>query len=301
MNTPPTPLDERPRSGPYSGLNVNSAKRFLTQQFRKAGLSTPDLDARLLVSFVTGLSRTDLVVRGTEFLTPEMFNQICRVSERRLSGEPIDHILGTREFYGYPFKVTKDVLSPRPETEGVVDMALAVMSGQAAPHFLDLGTGSGAILLSVLAECPHAQGVGVDISGAALKVARGNAEALGVADRATFICTRWTAGLSQRFDVIVSNPPYITDAAMEALDVEVAGFDPDIALRGGADGLVAYRDILGEVSSHLKPHGVLIFEIGYDQGSAVAEMMQHSGYENIKIDKDLAGHDRVVSGMWPVN
>jgi release factor glutamine methyltransferase len=266
-------------------------------QFREAGLDTPDLDARLLVMAATGFSHTDMIARGTEFPTANVFALIENYAARRVAGEPVDHILGYREFYGRPFKVTKDVLSPRPETEMLVDAALEVLKAKPNARILDLGTGSGAIIISILAETKHVQGVAVDVSEAALDITRENAIAHDIDTRLTVLQGSWFAPVTGQFDLILSNPPYITAAAMTDLDMEVKGFDPDIALRGGDDGLAAYRDIIQSAVGYLRPDGVLLFEIGYDQGKSVSEILTVAGFTYISVHKDLAGHDRMIKAV----
>ena len=215
-------------------------------QLREAGLDSPDLDARLLVMAATGFSHADMIARGTELLSAEALELMSDYTERRLAGEPVDNILGSREFYGRSFKISKDVLSPRPETEMLVDAALEILKETPDARILDLGTGSGAIIISCLAEAAHAEGVAVDMSPEALTIAEKNAKTHGVADRLTFLHGSWFEPVTGVFDIILSNPPYITDEAMKALDIEVAQFDPELALRGGADGLTAYRAIISE-------------------------------------------------------
>ncbi len=294
-----TPRDQRPQSGPYSGLTLNSAKRFLAQQFRAAGLDTPDLDARLLVMAACGLSHADLIAQGTEFITPPKFEALSGFAQRRLDGEPIDYILGYRDFYGRRFQITKDVLSPRPETEGLIDLALELYPADAPINILDLGTGSGAIILTLLAERALWRGVGSDISPAALEVAAQNADILEVAGRAAFAHGSWFEPVKGRYDMIMSNPPYIDSAHMAVLPREVAGFDPELALFGGEDGLSAYRMIAAQAQDHLKPKGWLLLEIGYDQKSAVLNLLKAEGFTGITCAKDLSGHDRVIRAQSP--
>jgi len=289
-----TPLDQRPKSGPYSGLTLNSAKRFLAQQFRAAGLDSPELDARLLVMAATDLDHADLIARGTEFIAPDAFEQICRLSERRLAGEPIDHILGYREFYARRFFINKDVLSPRPETEGLIDIALDLFGSSAPQQCLDLGTGSGAIIITLLAERLNWTGVASDVSQAALDIARKNAENLGVSARLRFQRSAWFDRLEGQFDLILSNPPYIDAAHMAALAPEVAGYDPALALYGGEDGLEAYRVLSAQAQAYLKPQGWLLLEIGYDQKDAVTALLLAAGFHNVTCRQDLAGQDRVI-------
>ncbi len=273
---------------------ITAARRDLTDQFRAARLETPDLDARILLMAATGLCHADLITRNGDRLSPGNSEKLAVMAERRLAGEPIDHILGYREFYGYRFEVTKDVLSPRPETELLVEVALAAIKNVKTPHILDLGTGSGAIVVSILAENPSATGIAVDLSEDALKIAQTNARTHNVNRRLDFLQGSWFEPITGHFDIILSNPPYITDAAMGQLSREVANFDPDIALRGGPDGLEAYRAIIGGASAHLKPGGCLIFEIGYDQGQAVTALLKAANFRDIDLARDLAGHDRVI-------
>lgn len=292
------PLDQRPRSGLYYGLNISSAKRFLMTQFREAGLETADLDARLLIMAATGFSHTEMIARGNEVCALEAQDLIAQYSERRLRGEPVDHILGYREFYGRRFKINKDVLSPRPETEMLIDAALTIIGSKPEARILDLGTGSGAIVTSILAEAHHVQAIAVDMSAAALSVARENAKVHGVDKRVVFLEGSWFGPVQDRFDIILSNPPYITNAAMEELANEVSEFDPDLALRGGEDGVTAYRAIISDAPDYLKPEGTLLLEIGYDQAQSVCELLQGPHFASISIVKDLSGHDRMIKAAY---
>jgi len=267
-----TPLDQRPRSGPYSGLNARSAKRFLSQAFREAGVPFADEDALEIILAATGFDRAALMLRGTEFLSPDVFETIQDHMARRLSGEPVDNILGWREFYGRRFQISRDVLSPRADTENLVRGALSRLDKAKEPTLVDLGTGSGAIGLTLLAERDDVRLVATDHSEAALSIAEQNAAALDVFARVRFAQGAWWDAIAagSAFDMIVSNPPYITNEAMEALETEVVEFDPDLALRGGADGLDAYRTIISEAPNYLNI------------------------WTMITVDKDLSGLDRVV-------
>ena len=290
------PLDKRPRLGPYSGLNGRSAKRFLAQVFTEAGLPFAEEDALEIVLAATGLDRTRLMLCGTEVLSSEVFEMIKTYMDRRLSGEPVDHILGWREFFGRRFIISGDVLSPRADTESLVRGALSRLGRTDAPQIIDMGTGSGAIGLTLLAERPGAMLTATDVSAAALEIATKNAEALQVKSRVHFYQGAWwdAAPDGARFDMIVSNPPYITDAAMETLETEVKTYDPDIALRGGPEGLDAYRAIISGAETHLKSGGWLGFEIGFDQGEALRGLLDGGLWTQIRVEQDLGGFDRVV-------
>ncbi len=282
-------------------MSAGSLRRTLTAQFKHAGLESPALDAKLLIMAAANWSAADLILKSDEGLPQGVHQAIEAFAVRRLAGEPIDHILGYRDFYGRRFHISKDVLSPRQDTETLVDIVLRCIAKVKTPLILDLGTGSGAIIISVLAERLDAIGHAVDMSSAALAIARINAERHDVSGRLTLLRGDWLKPVTRRFDVIVSNPPYITDAAMTALPREVTGFDPDLSLRGGADGLEAYRVITSGAARHLTPGGWLVLEIGYDQGVSVSHMLREQSYEAVEIGQDLAGHNRVVFGRKPAS
>lgn len=214
---------------------------------------------------------------------------------QRCARVPLSHLLGYRDFYKHRFSVTADVLDPRPDTEVLIEVAL----GAPFQTVLDLGTGSGCILLSLLAERSAVQGVGGDVSEAALAVAGRNAEALGVADRATLITSDWYAAVTGTFDLIVSNPPYIAADEMAALQPEVRNHEPRMALTDEADGLSCYRAIVAGAPDHLTPGGRVAVEIGPTQAAAVTEMMADHGFVGITVTLDLDGRDRVVSAHFP--
>jgi release factor glutamine methyltransferase len=211
---------------------------------------------------------------------------------RRLAGEPVDRIVGSRGFWTFDLAVTPDVLSPRADTETIVRAALERLGP--APRILDLGTGSGAILLALLAERPDATGLGVDLSPAALTVARRNADRTGLAARVAFLAGGWDAALGQRFDLVVSNPPYIPTADIADLDPEVRDHDPHLALDGGADGLDAYRILLPLLPGLLTEGGFAVLEIGFGQGDDVSRLAADAGLAVLEIRPDLGGVPRAV-------
>ena len=293
----PIPLHKRPRSGPYSGLNVNSARRFLCKQFEKAGLADCEAEARELVMAAASLSRSELITKGTEFMSPEAFNTLQDYSARRLLGEPVDHILGWRAFYGRRFTINSDVLSPRQETEEVVAKALEMIAGVKAPILLDLGTGSGAIAITLLAERQDAAAIAVDYAKSALDIAAKNASAHDVQSRLTLLQSDWFETVTGQFDLIISNPPYIDDFAMAKLPEEVAKFDPALALSGGKDGLDPYRIIAAQAKNYLKPDGRLVFEIGFDQGSSVPAILKANGFSRTALYHDIFEQPRIVTAQ----
>lgn len=266
---------------------------------RLQGVDSPRLSAQVLVAEVLGLTRLGLSLDRDRELTPEETDSIRALVARRASGEPLAYILGRREFYGLDFSVTPDVLIPRPETEHVIEAALKGFSPDTPVRFADLGTGSG-VLAVTLAHCfPHATGLSVDLSGPALAVARRNARAHGVHDRIAFVQGDFTGPILEkgRFDLIVSNPPYVTDEEYARASREVTGFEPRTALVSGPDGLDHIRAMLPHALEALRPGGLLLMEIGCGQAEGVKIITSNQCLESwdVGIIKDLAGHDRVVS------
>jgi release factor glutamine methyltransferase len=256
------------------------------------------IDARLLLEAAAEASRVDIVTDPYRALTPEQERRLGEYVERRARREPVSHILGRRGFWKIMLQVTPDVLTPRPDTETVVEYVLRDFPEAAPWSVLDLGVGSGAILLAILAERPAAKGLGVDVSEEALAVARENAANLGLAPRVALLRGDWTQGLAEAsFDLVVSNPPYIADAVIETLEPEVRDHEPRLALSGGADGLAAYRILAPEILRVLKPGGRFAVEIGYDQREAVEALFRAAGAAEVATQRDLGDQDRVVTGM----
>ena len=251
----------------------------------RIGGETPRLDAEVLLAHHLGCSRGDLLLNQDRSIDLQGYETLV---ERRASGEPVAHITGTREFWSLTLKVTPDVLIPRPDTETLVEVALKLCTRPPA-RILDLGTGSGALLLAALSEWPNATGLGIDASAAALAVAQDNARTTGLAQRAEFRLGNWGEGLTKNFDLILSNPPYIADN--EPLSDEVRTHEPASALFAGADGLDDYRRILPQLPGLLNPGGLVVLEIGHTQGPALLAMAAAHGF-TASLHPDLAGHDR---------
>lgn len=256
------------------------------------------LDARLLLQHVLGIDQTQMIASEGTMASEVEIAEYETLLLRRLSREPVARILGTQEFYGLPFALNAETLVPRPETEMLVDFAIERLKAHEGAKILDLGTGTGCIVLSLLANLPTAEGVGVDLSREAVRQARENADALGLSARFTALEGVWFAPLAgQNFDLIVSNPPYIAANVIPELSPEVSRFDPILALDGGFDGLDPYRIIARSAVDHLNPGGALAVEIGFDQGESVASLFKSAGLLRVGVEKDLAGHDRMVVGM----
>jgi len=263
----------------------------------KAGrIDSPSIDARLLLEAAAGASRMDILTDPYRAVTVEQQTTLNGYVARRLKREPVSRILGRKGFWKIMLNVTPDVLSPRPDTETILDIVMLAHAQHEAFSVIDLGTGSGAILLAVLSERPAAHGVGTDISSEALAVARENAANLDLDGRATFLRTEWAAGFGDHsFDLVVSNPPYIPSGDIPGLDPEVREHDPILALDGGPDGLQAYRDLAPEIFRILKPGGVFAVEIGWDQGEAVRALFEAAGFTGVIVVKDLGDRHRVVT------
>ncbi|MCB1336324.1 MAG: peptide chain release factor N(5)-glutamine methyltransferase [Maritimibacter sp.] len=250
-------------------------------------------DSRALLAHALGLAPDRIIIEHDREVSAAEMEAYEALLHRRLEGEPVSRIIGRRMFWGRDFKVTPQVLDPRPETETLVEAAL---QGPVPATLLDLGTGSGILAVTLLAEWPAATGLATDISAGALAVAGANAEALGVAERLTLIEANWLAGIDGKFDLIVSNPPYIAAAEMPGLAPEVRDHDPEIALTPGGDGLDAYRRLVPAAARRLAPGGRLMVEIGPTQGAAVTALFDAAGLAGVTVLPDLDGRARVVSG-----
>jgi release factor glutamine methyltransferase len=278
-------------------LTLLQAWQSAKARLEAAGLAGPVIDARLLVEAAADATRADIVGDPYRALTPAQEQTLDGYLARRERREPVSHILGRKGFWKIMLSVTPDVLTPRPDTETVVEYVLRDFPEHVPWSVLDLGVGSGAILLSILAERPAARGLGVDVSEEALAVARDNTAALGLAGRCALLRGDWTEGLgNETFDLVVSNPPYIASHVLETLEPEVRDHEPRLALEGGADGLDHYRRLAPEILRVLKPGGRFAVEIGYDQKAAVEALFRGAGALGVRTIRDLADRDRVVAG-----
>lgn len=271
------------------------ALRDALPRLQAAGVEGAARDLRLLLAFAIGIPADRLTLVLQDPLSDPAIARFDAAVAARVARQPVSQIVGGRQFWGRWFRITPDVLDPRPETETLIAAAL----GGAFSRVLDLGTGSGAILITLLAERPLATGVGVDLSRQALSVAAGNAAALAVAERAVFQHSDWLRDVRGRFDLVVANPPYIAEDEMPGLSPEVRGWEPLLALTPGGDGLEAYRRILLDIGSVLASSGRLLLETGALQGAAVAALCRDAGLQAVTVLQDMDGRDRVISAAAP--
>ncbi|MEM8657398.1 MAG: peptide chain release factor N(5)-glutamine methyltransferase [Pseudomonadota bacterium] len=260
-----------------------------------AGLPGPERDARDLVAWALGIAPTSVSLEGGRAVDESAAGRLQAAVAQRVQGRPVAQIIGVRAFWGMDFKVTGDVLDPRPETETIVATAL---EGPPVARILDLGTGSGILAISLLVEWEAATAVAVDLSPAALKIAGENAQTHGVDGRMTLIEGSWFDKVDGQFDLIVSNPPYIAASEFVDLDPGVRNWEPEMALSPGADGLAAYRVISAQASAYLKPGGWLIVECGYQQAQGVKTLFETAGARRIEVLRDMNGHERCIKCQY---
>ena len=274
---------------------VGAALKQAVARLAAAGVEQPRLDARLLLAAALEVEVAQVIGWPERTIDPAAARRFDRSIVRRAAREPVSRILGRREFWGLELAVAPGILDPRPETETLVEAVLARFPDRSSPlDILDLGTGSGCILLALLSEFPQASGLGIDISLEAARVAGRNAERLGLAARCRFMVGNWCESLSGRWKVIVSNPPYIIHSAIPGLAPEVASFDPLLALSGGDDGLEAYRGLTAGLFRHLAPDGLLALELGAGQGDAVEALLSGAGFKVSGRLCDLSGVERCL-------
>jgi release factor glutamine methyltransferase len=279
-----------------TAATIASARQAVARAFATAALASPELDARILVGHALGLDAASLVSQGARQVTLSERAAIAALAQRRLAHEPVARILGVKEFWGLPFRLNEETLVPRPETETVVEAALAALGSrrQHALRIADLGTGSGALLLALLSECPRALGIGTDLSQGAIACARRNAYALQLQGRASLTVCNYGAALKGSFDLVVSNPPYVRRSDIATLQPEVRLFDPARALDGGDDGLHGYREITTDAGRLLGAGGLFVVEIGAGQASAVAALFSAAGLAVESPCPDLTGIPRAL-------
>lgn len=281
---------------PSEIVTIRLALERAARRLSAAGITATRLEARLLLAEAAGIAPERQLADPDRPVGADQAARFSHLVERRAQREPMAHILGRREFWSLPFAVTADTLVPRPETETVVEAALGSIGDRTRPiRLLDLGTGSGCLLLALLSALPNAWGLGVDASPAAVRVARQNAALLGLAARAQFIVADWGAALgAAAFDLAVSNPPYVVDAEIDRLAPEVARFEPRLALAGGPDGLACYRALVPDLARSVRPGGVAVVELGQGQADDVARLAAAARLIETGRGLDLAGIARCL-------
>ena len=275
-------------------MTYNEAKKDAKDRLTAAGIADAAIDSGYLLEHLTKKNRSELFLIGNDPMPEEMWHEYVELVEKRCNHVPFAYITGERDFFGRTFKVNENVLIPSPDTEILILEALKYLKPE--QRILDMCTGSGCILITLLLECKGVTGTGADISGAALEVAKENARLYGLLENDDWILTDLFKNISGQYDMITANPPYIDTEVLKGLMPEVKDFEPSLALDGGKDGLVLYKPLAEGAFRHLKDGGWFLTEIGFDQGPAVAEILRDAGFDCVEIIKDLATDDRVVKG-----
>ena len=274
---------------------LGSVYRYLIRELSLSKIENPQLEARILLAFASGVKQTRIIGYPEDKLDNSIISNLEKIMARRKTGEPIAYITGVKEFWSLNFNVTKETLIPRPDSETIVQSVLDTITNHMDRiSILDLGTGSGCLLLALLSELPKAIGVGIDISSTSCKIAKKNAKELGLNNRAKFYQGNWMEGIHDQFDIIVTNPPYVAEPDMEFLDREIRLFEPHLALSGGPDGVAAYRLIAKESITRLKTAGILVVEIGINQAQSIRDIFVQNGLKIIKTQRDFSNIDRCI-------
>jgi release factor glutamine methyltransferase len=274
---------------------LGSVYRYLIRELSLSKIENPQLEARILLAFASGVKQTRIIGYPEDKLDNSIISNLDKIMARRKTGEPIAYITGVKEFWSLNFNVTKETLIPRPDSETIVQSVLDTITNHMDRiSILDLGTGSGCLLLALLSELPKAIGVGIDISSTSCKIAKKNAKELGLNNRAKFYQGNWMEGIHDQFDIIVTNPPYVAEPDMEFLNREIRLFEPHLALSGGPDGVAAYRLIAKESITRLKTAGILVVEIGINQAQSIRDIFVQNGLKIIKTQRDFSNIDRCI-------
>lgn len=274
---------------------LGDALQFATDTLEKTTIDGYDVEARLLTQWACGVERIDFVKRPNLLISNDKIEILEAVLARRIAGEPVHRIMGFRYFYGLKLNLAPETLEPRPDSEVLIDLALELLGTNLPKTILDLGTGTGALALALLSVFPQATVIATDISAGALDIATKNASSNGLLSRFSGLQSDWFQKITGKFDLIVSNPPYIRSSVIPDLDIEVRNHDPLLALDGGPDGLTPYRIIASEAKNHLKINGLVLVEIGFDQAVDVANLFKSSGFTKVKLQQDFGGRDRILA------
>ena len=274
---------------------LKEIQRKLCNNFSTIGIETPELDARIILKEVLSLDDKDLILKESLDIPEEMIEKIITIESRRLNGEPISKIFKKRDFYNSTFVISNDVLDPRPETELIVEIANNYINKNEVKNILDLGTGSGCILLSILKENRMINGLGIDLSKEAISIAKQNSKKLNLEIQSNFLVSNWMSSVNYKYDLVVSNPPYIASEDIKKLSKSVKIYDPILSLDGGDDGLNSYRLIASDLKRIISMNALIIIEIGYNQSLQVIDIFKKNDFKLIKKYNDINGLDRVLT------
>ena len=274
---------------------LKEIQRKLCNNFSSIGIETPELDARIILKEVLSLDDKDLILKESLDIPEEMIEKIITIESRRLNGEPISKIFKKRDFYNSTFVISNDVLDPRPETELIVEIANNYINKNEVKNILDLGTGSGCILLSILNENRMINGLGIDLSKEAISIAKQNSKKLNLETQSNFLVSNWMSSVNYKYDLVVSNPPYIASEDIKKLSKSVKIYDPILSLDGGEDGLNSYRLIASDLKRIISMNALIIIEIGYNQSLEVIDIFKKNDFKLIKKYNDINGLDRVLT------
>ena len=274
---------------------LKEIQRKLCNNFSTIGIETPELDARIILKEVLSLDDKDLILKESLDIPEEMIEKIITIESRRLNGEPISKIFKKRDFYNSTFVISNDVLDPRPETELIVEIANNYINKNEVKNILDLGTGSGCILLSILNENRMINGLGIDLSKEAISIAKQNSKKLNLETQSNFLVSNWMSSINYKYDLVVSNPPYIASEDIKKLSKSVKIYDPILSLDGGDDGLNSYRLIASDLKRIISMNALIIIEIGYNQSLQVIDIFKKNDFKLIKKYNDINGLDRVLT------
>jgi len=276
-------------------LILSEIKKKLSKNFSISGIETSELDARLILKEILSFDDKELIINENYNIPERFIKEIFAIGERRLKGEPISKIFKKRNFYKSTFINSNDVLDPRPETELIVEIANNFIKKNEVKNILDLGTGSGCILLSILKENKMINGLGIDLSKEAINIAQKNSKKLQLDKQSNFLISNWMEAINFKYDIVVSNPPYIASKEIEKLSKEVKNFDPFLSLDGGDDGLNCYRVIVEDLKRVINKNAIIIIEIGYNQSNSVEEIFKNNDFKLLKKYNDINGLDRVLT------
>ena len=274
---------------------LKEIQRKLCNNFSTIGIETPELDARIILKEVLSLDDKDLILKESLDIPEEMIEKIITIESRRLNGEPISKIFKKRDFYNSTFLISNDVLDPRPETELIVEIANNYINKNEVKNILDLGTGSGCILLSILKENRMINGLGIDLSKEAISIAKQNSKKLNLETQSNFLVSNWMSSVNYKYDLVVSNPPYIASEDIKKLSKSVKIYDPILSLDGGDDGLNSYRLIASDLKRIISMNALIIIEIGYNQSLQVIDIFKKNDFKLIKKYNDINGLERVLT------